>query len=465
MSDAPQARPPSVLLVILDGLADRPWPALGGLTPLEAAPTPNLDALATLAATGLMHPLGRGRAPGSELAHFVLFGYPEAAFPGRAVFEAAGDGVTLSPDEVAFRALFSAAEERPDGSLVLLRHFASVSDEVCRALAAEIAEFEHSGLVVRLTFTRDRQGILIVRDAAGVAAGSASSPSEHVTDCDPFFPGRPIAAVRPLADAPDPPAARRTAGALTAYLRHVRRTLSSHPANRDALPADRADFLLIKWTGRKRALPSFHTRTGMHGASVSTGTLFSGIARELGLRHREPPYLPDPGDDLRNRLAEAARALANGAGFVHVHTKAPDEAGHTKDPARKRDVIAALDRALATLLPAEAGGEPLPDGLAIAPDTLVVVTGDHGTPAGTGLIHSGDPVPLLMAGPGVRADTVTAFGESSCARGSLGQLEGRDLMPMLLNARGTTRYLGARLHPAVGLGWPEDYAPFTLAED
>ncbi|MBE0476423.1 MAG: 2,3-bisphosphoglycerate-independent phosphoglycerate mutase [Coriobacteriia bacterium] len=450
---------PRVLLVILDGLADRPWPELDGLTPLEAARTPNLDGLASSAATGLMHPLGRGRAPGSDLAHFVLFGYPEALYPGRSVFEAAGDGVELSTDEVAFRALFCTTERREDGSLVLARHFAAVSDEVCRELAEEIAAFEHGGLSLRLTFTRDRQGILTVR-GSGAASGGAAS--QHVTDCDPFFPGRPVAAVRPLTGAPDPDAALRTAEAVTAYLRHAYRALSAHPLSRGAPPERRADFVLVKWTGRRRPLPRFESLTGMRGASVSTGTLFRGLAAGLGLAHREPPYLPDPAEDLTGRIAEAARAFEDGADFVHVHTKAPDEAGHRKDPRGKRDVIARLDEALAALLPAARDRAPMPGAPALPRDTLVVVTADHGTPAGTGLIHSGDPVPLLLLGPCVRPDGVTLFGEGACAEGVLGQFEGRDLMPMLLNLRGTTRYLGARLHPDAGPAWPGTYEPFTV---
>ncbi len=428
-----------VLLVILDGLGDRPWPALDDRTPLEAAATPTLDALAARGATGVLHSLGRGRAPGSELAHFVLFGYPEAWYPGRAVFEAAGSGVTLSHDEVVFRVLFSAVREQPDGTLVLEKHFAETDDDTCRALAALIAEFEHGGFEMRLTFTGDRQGILHVR-GPGV--------SEEVTDCDPFFPERPIAAVRPLARAGDPRSAALTADAVTAYLRHAYATLSTHPLNADT--DRRADFPLLKWTGRARELPSFSARTGMRGAIVASSTLFEGIAATLGMSYRHLPYASDWTDDMRARIAAAAGAFAEGADFVHVHTKAPDEAGHRKDPALKRDVIAALDAGLGEL------GELADEG------TLVVVTGDHGTPSGTGLIHSGDAPPILIAGPGVPTDDVAAFSERACARGVLGHLDGADLMPTLLNLRGTVRYLGAKLSAEVGLHWPEEYERFTV---
>jgi 2,3-bisphosphoglycerate-independent phosphoglycerate mutase len=94
--------------------------------------------------------------------------------------------------------------------------------------------------------------------------------------------------------------------------------------------------------------------------------------------------------------------------------------------------------------------------------TIVCITADHGTPSGTGLIHSGDPVPVILSGPGIAADAVERFDERSCAGGSLGHLRGEDLMPVLLNARGTTRYLGARLSSHVGLHWPEEYETFRI---
>jgi 2,3-bisphosphoglycerate-independent phosphoglycerate mutase len=86
---------------------------------------------------------------------------------------------------------------------------------------------------------------------------------------------------------------------------------------------------------------------------------------------------------------------------------------------------------------------------------IVCVTGDHATPASPDVIHSGDPVPLLVAGPGVRADAVTEFGELPFAAGILGQLRGPDLMPVLLNAADRPLFLGSRPTPVDGAdGYP-----------
>ena len=137
-------------------------------------------------------------------------------------------------------------------------------------------------------------------------------------------------------------------------------------------------------------------------------------------------------------------------GFVHVHTKAPDEAAHRGDPEVKAAVIEALDRGLT----------PLIDALRSFPDLLVAVTADHSTPCGSPLIHSGETVPLLMAGPGIRRDRVERFDEVSAAQGGLGLLRGEALMLTLLCAAGRSSLHGHRLGAEARAYVPSDYPPF-----
>jgi 2,3-bisphosphoglycerate-independent phosphoglycerate mutase len=132
--------------------------------------------------------------------------------------------------------------------------------------------------------------------------------------------------------------------------------------------------------------------------------------------------------------------LDAGDTFVYVHDKRIDQAGHTKDPNVKREAVELIDASLADL-PADRA--------------IVCVTGDHATPAYPNVIHSGDPVPFVVAGPGVRADRVEAFGESTCAEGILGHLRGPDMMPVLLNAADRPLFLGSRPTPFDGAdGYP-----------
>jgi len=128
-------------------------------------------------------------------------------------------------------------------------------------------------------------------------------------------------------------------------------------------------------------------------------------------------------------------------------------------------MTAGLAPVSAVLLDAQMRHAALPaldaEGL-LAPENLVIVTGDHGTPSGTGLVHSGDAVPIAMVGAGTFADDVTAFDERSCSSGSLGHLEGRDLMPEALNRIARIKYMSAKLTPRGGAYWPERTEPLRL---
>ena len=438
----------AVILLILDGIADRPWAALDGLTPLQAAATPNLDRFAAAGQTGLLHSLGRGMAPGSELAHFVLFGYPRELYPGRAVFEAAGEGLPLTGDEVVLRGLFATVERAADGSLTVLTRRTEIDDDACRELTAAITPFTWDGITIEFVYNSIHQGIVYLRGSAGV------EPSEDMTDSDPYVPGDHVIRPQPLEDASDPFGARHTAAAMEAWLTHVYATLNAHPVNeaRRARGEEPANFLLVKWSARYTPMRRFEDQNGLVGASVSSGVTFKGISEVLGMRWYGCDYLPDHAADLRARIALAARAVADGCEFVHVHTKAPDVAGHTKDPLVKRDVIEALDAAIPALWD---------EGL-VTPENLVIITGDHGTPSGTVLVHSGDAVPIAIVGPATFADDVTAFDERSCAAGSLGHLDGSDIMPEALNRIARIKYMSAKLTPVGGIFWPSRTEPLRV---
>jgi 2,3-bisphosphoglycerate-independent phosphoglycerate mutase len=203
----------------------------------------------------------------------------------------------------------------------------------------------------------------------------------------------------------------------------------------------------LKWWGRRRPLPTFRARHGLDGAIVGASPFLRGLADLLGLRFVPCAEGADPTADLERRLGVARTLLDGGATFVLCHLKATDEAGHTKDPQVKRRTIEAADRALAGLT-------------GRFPEAVVCVTGDHATPTAAEVIHSGDPVPFLLAGPGVRADRVTRFGELQCAEGILGRLVGADVMPVLLNAADRPLFLGSRPTPVPHpVGTPADAEP------
>jgi 2,3-bisphosphoglycerate-independent phosphoglycerate mutase len=344
----------------------------------------------------VLYAVGPGRAPSSEVAHWSMLGYRPDEFPGRAVFEALGRGQDVDAEHVFAYAALRPAERRADGWWLTGRP----DPDRDAADAARLVERCDGIEVEGLTFSLEHvwRGEAVLRIAGGA--------DERVTDTDAFFRDRhPLLRPRPSA-----PEAEQTARACERWTREVMRRLDG----------ERFNVITLKWFGRPRQVPSFRARHGVDGAFTAGSAFLRGLGRCVGLSPLERPNLDL--ELVRDRLAA-------GDTFVYVHDKRADEAGHTKDAREKQRAIEELDAELASL-PIE--------------EAVVCVTGDHATPASPEVIHSGDPVPLVVAGPGVRADAVDAFGELTCSAGILGQLRGPDLMPLLLNAADRPLFLGSR---------------------
>ena len=409
-----------IVLLLLDGLGDQPHGELGGLTTNEFAATPRLDDFVRRAACGLLWPLGRGRAPSSELAHWTYFAGALDGFPGRAVLEALGSGRTVADDVVVGYAALRAGTIGADGVVALGARAGDDDDADARALLGDLP----AGPFTDIRFELDPV-------APGEAVVRLLGPADPaVSDTDSFEPDlHPLLACRPLTPSP---AAAATADAVNAWTRAAFDVLRSHPVNRRRADAGLATFEVIttKWWGRRRAAVPFSERTGLRGAVVGDPPYLGGIAACLGLEWVRPAERPYGRESLAERLRLTGDLLAEGFDFVHCHDKTPDEAAHTKDPRTRLAAIESLDGAL-ELLPS-------------SDDVVVVVTGDHATPAGGRMLHSGDPVPFAIAGRRVAADGVVRFGERYAAQGSLGHLHGSDVLPLALNAGDRARFLGGR---------------------
>jgi 2,3-bisphosphoglycerate-independent phosphoglycerate mutase len=405
-----------IAVLLLDGLADRAHEALGGRTGNEAAATPNLDALAARGSCGLLYAIGPGRAPSSEVAHWSMLGYRPDEFPGRAVFEALGRGQEVSEKHVFAYAALRPAERRKDGWWLTGRPDPERDADEAERLVARCDGIEINGLTFSLAHVWRGEAVLRISGGA----------DERVTDSDAFFRAwHPMLRPQPLVAE-----AERTARACEEWTREVMRRLEG----------GRLNVITLKWFGRPRQVPSFLERHGVSGAFAADSAFLRGLGSVLGLEPVDAAETDDPVADLRGRVELARERLDAGDTFVFCHQKTTDAAGHTKDPRIKQETIERLDAAL----------DDLPTDRAI-----VCVTGDHATPASPNVIHSGDPVPLLVAGPGVRADGVGRFGELDCAAGILGQLRGPDLMPVLLNAADRPLFLGSRPTPFEGAdGYP-----------
>lgn len=413
-----------VVLLVLDGLGDRPVPALGGRTPAEAARTPVLDALAARGSSGWHLPFGWGRAPSSELAHWAMFGYGDVPFPGRAVLEALGAGIEVPADTAVTHAALRTSTVGADGRVWITGRAAGWDvDDAATLLAALAPVAEAHGARLEALGSRGEALLVLGEHADGA-----------VTDSDPFFADRhPWLRVLPCAES----TASSTAEALTSLLLAARAVLVDHPVNvaRRGRDRPRLDVLTTKWSGARAEVPRFVDHVGVPGAAVTSTRLYRGLAALLGMPTRHlPPYLnprQDLGAELADRLGAAQELLDAGAAFVHVHTKATDDAGHTKEPRAKLDVLEAADPGLSALHE-------------LAHRAIVAVTGDHATPSTGGVLHTGDPTPLVVAGPTVRPDAVTAFGEGPAAAGWYGALQARELLPLLLGHANRAAFLGHR---------------------
>lgn len=440
----------NILLIVFDGLGDRPSPLLGGRTPLEAAATPNLDRLAAAAATGRFWAVEPWLPVGTAIAHHVMFGYEPAQYPDRAVLMALARGYPPQPGEIIFAARFASVVPRAS-HYELRERFIRDSEDDCAELAQAIAGWTADGLEFSYRYCGRGDGLLTIR-----GGGSAG-----VTDSDPLGLDLPVIAIEPLAAALDQEACRRTARAMNDYLTWVHQTLSCHAVAERRVAAGLLpiNMVITKWGGQLRQLPTFREKHGLRAAGIPAEEVVDGVQRAAGMDIHKVERSADVAADLDARLTVAFNLFSDGYEFVNVHTKEPDASAHWSDPARKSDVIAQLDAGLGAHI----------ERLLADEDLVVALTGDHCTPSSwdglqTGEFndqHSGEAVPLLVRGRHVPVDSVSSLGERAVAAGSLGQVLGRHLMAMLLAFADRTNVAGMRPTPTPTTYRPKQIRPLA----
>ena len=420
------------MLIVLDGLGDRPHPATGGRSPVESAATPNLDRLLSNGTIGEVVVVGPGVAPESDAGVFALLGYdPVRDSPGRGVLEALGVEVPLEVGDVALRLNFATVDG--DGTVIDSRVGRSLSTNEARDLARALTEADllrPEAIRAEVRATVGHRGVLWLHPLDG------SPLSPEVTNADPFYERvggmgqarRPEAPkVLEVTPADGSPSSARTARAINLYLERSRNVLAGHRVNaRRAIAGKKvASGLLVRNAGALpvTALPSFESRYGVRGAAVTEMPVERGIARVLQLEDRYVgPMGADRDAGYRDR-ARLARELIERTPFLYVHLKGPDEPGHDGNAVLKREIVESIDRSFFG---------PFLEGLDLG-RVRIGVTADHATPS---ILkgHSDDPVPLLVAGAGIvpRGETeASKFGESASARGALGTVRGREVLPIL----------------------------------
>ncbi len=434
--------PAKCVLILLDGLGDRSFAELSHQTPLQAADTPTLDLLATQGANGLFHAALLGQALPTENAHFIMFGYDMRDFPGRGILEAAGAGISIGQEDVAVLVhIASVAEE--NGAAVLRQDTPGAEETEIEAVINAVAAFEHKGISVTFHRTKGLFGILKL----------SGFVSPCITDSNLMLKGIPLSDIQPLEKHTKNPAAEATAEALREYVRWAYRQLQNHTVNKTRLQQGLPPLNcpVTQRAGRHKDIMPFTLRWGLKGLSISSGLVLDGLCKCIGMDFRRVVDSGNPGKDIADRLHLATDALKD-YDFIHVHTKAPDEAAHAGDPVAKMHCIEGLDHGIGTAI------EPLIND----PETLIVVTADHSTPSSGPLIHSGEPVPLTLCGEGVRRDNIRHFDEVNVAGGALGTVRGRELMYLILNHLNRAKLQGIMNTPLDQPYFPGNYKPFLL---
>ncbi|WP_018123188.1 alkaline phosphatase family protein [Desulfovibrio oxyclinae] len=434
--------PKKCIVILLDGIGDRSYARYGNRTPLQAAETPNLDRLSTLGCNGLYHAGKLGQPLPSELAHFTMFGYEQDAFPGRGALEALGADIPLEPDDVAVLAHFVHLKNE-EGRLKLGYDRMCGDNNEIETYCKTVAEYEVDDVTIRFHPTKRMFGVVTLHGEVAPC----------FTDSNPMVDGRWLSDVVPLDSHRGDARCVRAAGALKKYLAWAYRQLEATEVNkireRQGLPS--INGIVTQRAGQLGSVQSFRERHGLTGLSIASGVMYRGLAHYLGMDFERAVDSGDHAFDISSRIRRAIDKFDD-YDFIHVHTKAPDQAAHTKSPDAKRKVIEAIDTGLGMVI----------DELLADPELLVVVTADHSTPSCGDMIHSGEPVPMTFVGQGVRKDKVHYYDEIAVATGCLGYPRGDEFMHLVLNYLDRGRLKGIRDSASSQLFWPGDYRPFIL---
>ena len=411
------------ILIISDGLGDRPIKALGGLTPLEYANTPNLDRLAKEGSTGNVYPITPGIPVGTDVGHMEIFGCDSNKYyPGRGPLEALSGGMELMEGDVAFRGNFGTIDQ---DDTVIDRRAGRIHEgtgELAKALSGMRLKDGTIVLVKELTQHR----------VAVVLRGNGLSSAIVPTDVGTANEGAKL--VVPYPEDPACKEAAQTAKNLLEFTRNAIDILKNHPVNqervrRGLLPAN---VIITRGPGQLNAIPSTAEQTGIRGLCIAGDVTVGGIARLVGFDY----YLQDSftggfTTDIMGKARKAVESIREGYDWVIVHVKGTDLAGHDNQPTEKVRIIEEIDGMAGYIMEH------------IDRDTCYMAfTADHSTPC-EAKDHTGDGVPTIIWGGDVRRDQVEKAGETYFMEGSLQNLRARDIFALQMDLMGFSKKRGA----------------------
>jgi 2,3-bisphosphoglycerate-independent phosphoglycerate mutase len=417
-----------LIYVAIDGMGDLPIKSLGNKTSLEAAQTPNLDALASGGKTGLMYSVRKGVAPESDVAVISLLGYdPFKYSTGRGVIEAVGAGLSMKDGDLALRCNFATLGE---GRNIIDRRVArSLSTQEAIELskaANEQVKLESYPATFEFKSTLGHRAVLVIRS-------KAEPLSSKITNSDPAYAivnGLGVAQekVEMILKTCEPldntEAAKVSANLTNEFINKTHDLWDAHPINKKRAAEGKLKANVVLTRDASDALPklfNINERYHVNFAALADMHAERGIAQLAGM---DSMLLPPPSGNLQQDCEVRVKALLDVLpkhDCFYIHLKGPDEPGHDGNCELKTKIISAIDKYFFG---------PLLQQISLK-DNLICVTTDHATPCSL-KVHSDTLVPILISGKELGKATVK-FSEKECAKGSLGVIErGCELMPKLM---------------------------------
>lgn len=385
-----------ISLLVMDGIGDCDNDGKG--TALAMAKTPNMDALASRSALGLLVPVATGVTPGSGPGHIGLFGYDPLIFKvGRGVLSALGIEFDLTSRDVAARLNFCTIDAEGN---VTDRRAGRIPDEENRRVLAKVRENLRppAGVEVLFETVAEHRALMVLR---------GDGLDDNIGETDPQAVGVPA-----LCPARAPHDESPTARMVADIIAQVRQILSDEP---------KANMILARGFAQAPNWPTFAERFKLKPAAVAGYPMYRGVARLFDM-----PVVSQP-TSAADIAAETAKALKDHT-FVFSHFKYTDKTGEDGDLAGKVQRIEEMDAALPALLAAK-------------PDVLLI-TGDHSTPPSL-KAHSWHPVPVLMNAPHLRGGDGDRFDEVACLRGQIGTIPSKQIIPLAMAHAGKLEKYGA----------------------
>ena len=376
-------------LVVLDGVGDIATRQQGYATPLEAAKTPNLDALSKESAQGRMLPVAPGITPGSGPGHLALFGYDPLEFQvGRGVIEALGLGLELKAGDVAARANFCTLDAK---GIVTDRRAGrietAVCEELCALLARKVKKIGDTEVIIKAG--KGHRFVVVFR---------GKGLEGPLTDADPHREGLLVPTVKPVN--PKSTKAKKAAKLVADFYK------TALPVIAQKKPAN---GFLLRGIAHQPAIPSFQDRYGLRPGCIAVYPMYKGLAQLVGMTKLEGPQTI--AEQFERYLAEY-----DNYDYFFIHFKYTDMYGEDGNFEGKRKAIEELDATLPILL------RKRPDVLAI--------TGDHSTPCAL-KGHSWHPQPVLLNSAASGSDKLDRFTETGANTGSLGVFEAKYLVRLM----------------------------------